>query len=955
VRRIKLVLATAMVASTVAVLFPSTPSYSQAPPIPDLTANRHVEPIILQGAQFPNWSQAPAEGLANPYPSGSQDDPRGKIRDAHNGNLFAVDDPTGQIGKNPNRIAAYKWTGTGFQEVPVQVDQRFPYFLANANSDFARYSGTDEELTYQWDTEAWKKVGGECYAEYPGLAKDPSSMKGYPTLDPIQKLDDDDEISFMASDAGTQAPTGTQPSGVVNPDRQEIQLTDPLTQTQTYVYLFLKDGGSSFNADNGYVHFQRAANADAWLDKNTFDAGDPEALGISNTGYGPNLPGTACTHHDQATDTYTVDPATVRTSTDRFPRDATTVTTDAYRWHSSGRWMVRSMQVAKPGQPGVYGPDLVDRWKGRAFQQTPDSNVSVVGFEDEQVNWEANSALLGERMGPVRAIREVWGADSGTNVTKREYFYRDLIVNRYFLRVHPIPPDGLYTSWDHNHDTVAKYYNESKPLGVNVDGQNDDAGNIDSVPFPDRNCTDPSDPATCITDSPAYFDATDPTFSKPLAIYNWEEVSGNDDNGSLVYMFQLNNVNAAFNPAIIPYYRDDACFDDGTGDDPSPRPWPGEAQTDPKLTSINYASRPCYGDKDANNQLKPGPYKQGCFGCHGIHFLITHDTDNGTAPKPVTEVDGQQYQWAAPTNAPSNVGDRYANTVKFATVPRVLSQGLVDTTTTTSPTTTTVPATTTIPTTTTIPATTTSVATTTTTIPVTTTIASTTTSTIPATTTSTSIPATTTTLSGTTTTTTTTTTMPSTTTTIPIDTSNTANTTIVSDHHKVGYYQKFQLSGQVTGGTGCSAPYDVTVYKRRADKGFFKPIATVGTNGTGAWHLSASSKMNSYYSAKVEPNGACNKGDFTQPIKVLVRAKVGLFNLAKKCDGPYTIHGHVWPPKPGTEVELREKDVKNPIEIDKLDGDSLYELNVPSCDGTYRVTWHRQDTLNIKGWHTFGY
>lgn len=37
----------------------------------------------------------------------------------------------------------------------------------------------------------------------------------------------------------------------------------------------------------------------------------------------------------------------------------------------------------------------------------------MVGFEDEQVNWEGNSALLGELRGPVRSIREVWGADLG--------------------------------------------------------------------------------------------------------------------------------------------------------------------------------------------------------------------------------------------------------------------------------------------------------------------------------------------------------------------------------------------------------------------------------------------------------------------------------------------------------------------------------------------------------------
>src|SRR5439155_25332924 len=111
-----------------------------------------------------------------------------------------------------------------------------------------------------------------------------------------------------------------------------------------------------------------------------------------------------------------------------------------------GRCTVRPTRVTGPGTTGQYGPDLVARWKGRAFQQSPDSNISVVGFEDEQVNWEANSALIGERSGPVRAIREVWGADSGTNVTKTEYYYRDYYVYRYHLRVRPFPPAGPYTS-----------------------------------------------------------------------------------------------------------------------------------------------------------------------------------------------------------------------------------------------------------------------------------------------------------------------------------------------------------------------------------------------------------------------------------------------------------------------------------------------------------------------------
>jgi hypothetical protein len=623
-----------------------------------LDVNRGVEVVIMTGQQFPNWSRLPAQGAANPIPSTSS-----TLRDAHNGQLVVSPDPGGRAGVTASEITAFRWTAKGWKEVPVQVDQRFPYFLVNMRSSFGIYSQTDEELTYQWDQEAWKKVSGQCNATY-DPSQDPSSMKGDPTLDPVPGFDDDDELSFHASDAGSQAPADARaPKGTLIADssqpgfqpRQEIALRDPVTGAISYVYLFLTSQGSSFGATNGYVRYQRDANADQWIDHDSFAASDPEKLGSSNTGYGPNLQGTVC------------DPdGTVRQSTDRFPRDGMTVATPTYRLHATGRWMVRTTEVTRQGTTASYGPDLVDRWKGRAFQQSPDSNISVVGFEDEQVNWEANSALLGERYGPVRAIREVWGADSGTNVTKLEYYYRDGYVFRYHLRVHPIPPDGLYTSWDHNVGAVTTYYDEGmttagRPDGVAIDGQNDDVGNIDSNPVTGN----------------GYFDVTDPTFSAPLAFYDWEEVSGS--NGSLVYMFQLNDIKDVENPAITPYYRDDSCFDDGTGDDPSPRQYPGDAYTDMEASSdpnaVAYTQRPCYGDPSNGSQYSmSGPWRQGCIACHGIHYLFTNDTDNAFMTKPTTEVDGQQYIWAVPTNAAQNVGDAYADTVKLALVPTVSSQ-----------------------------------------------------------------------------------------------------------------------------------------------------------------------------------------------------------------------------------------------------------------------------------------
>src|SRR5690348_15849190 len=76
-------------------------------------------------------------------------------------------------GADPNHVSSWKWTGTKWTEVPVQVDQKFPYFLANGHSDFAFYSGTDKELTYacapaahSTGEDSWKKIFGQCTARY---------------------------------------------------------------------------------------------------------------------------------------------------------------------------------------------------------------------------------------------------------------------------------------------------------------------------------------------------------------------------------------------------------------------------------------------------------------------------------------------------------------------------------------------------------------------------------------------------------------------------------------------------------------------------------------------------------------------------------------------------------------------------------------------------------------------
>jgi hypothetical protein len=640
-----------------------------------LPVDRDAAPVVLTGAQLPGWSAPSVQGVAQPWPSGVQAeysgqlDPSLAVRSAHNGTL----PPAVASGVPVDEVAAYAWTGSAWREVPVQVDERFPYFLANARSDFAFYSGTDQELTYAWGPtrhttgeEAWKKVFGTCSARYATSTAEVQRAvaAGVVTLgpqesladyahamaDPVAGVDDDDEIALQARDAGAQAPAGTAaPAGAT--DGRAVALSDPLDPTGVrYLYLFRRAGGSSYTARTGAVQMTRAADADRWFDRDSFPKGSRAALGTSNSGYGPNLPGTVC------------DPVTgvPRASTDRFPRDAMTVTTPTYKVTATGRWMVRGFQVRDAATREVgcrvrdctprgtrYGPDLIDRWKGRAFQQSPDSTVSLVGFEDEQVNWEANAALLGWRQGPVRAIREVWGADSGTNVTKTETYYRDADTYRYRVRVHPIPSDGLYTSWDYNKGVASTYYNLVRPDGVPIDGVNDDIGQVDALPNGD----------------PAYFDFPDPAFDLPSAVDRPEEVAGKGRAGGLVYVFEFKGGTSATNPAVVPYYRDDACLDDGTGDDPVARPWPGEASTDDRVkagyASANHAP---YASLVCDPAHGKTPF-QGAYASHGLHFLVTHDSDNATLGVPVDEVDGQQWRFSVPMRTPSNVLTRYAPNV----------------------------------------------------------------------------------------------------------------------------------------------------------------------------------------------------------------------------------------------------------------------------------------------------
>lgn len=176
----------------------------------------------------------------------------------------------------------------------------------------------------------------------------------------------------------------------------------------------------------------------------------------------------------------------------------------------------------------------------------------------------------------------------------------------------------------------------------------------------------PGPSATDLQRCKAFIDVSDPTFNLPLAFDNWVQVSAKGDLGSLVYTDQINGPTTLTNALILPYYRDDACFDDGTGDDPVPRPWPGTVSTDPRV--ING-----YQDLDGDGTVECHE-KQGVYGENGLHFFITADTDNAFVGVPIDQVDVTQWQFMVPTDKPENLGAPYANNVRIPLVPVVIPE-----------------------------------------------------------------------------------------------------------------------------------------------------------------------------------------------------------------------------------------------------------------------------------------
>lgn len=170
----------------------------------------------------------------------------------------------------PERVVAFRFVYGGWQQIPVQVDERALVDL-----------GTVKHLA----------PVGVTTLQY----TDPTTWTG---VDPDPALDADDEIAFMAADAWGQARSIdddqfgvhydlAEPGHVVAGSGVEVEIHDPLADdARSWVYLFESDGTLDPAAGRRYVDYEFALASGDYKSTYKIDGGpNPESSVVSTGSY----------------------------------------------------------------------------------------------------------------------------------------------------------------------------------------------------------------------------------------------------------------------------------------------------------------------------------------------------------------------------------------------------------------------------------------------------------------------------------------------------------------------------------------------------------------------------------------------------------------------------------------------------------------------------------------------
>ncbi len=341
------------------------------------------------------------------------------------GGLTRAEDPvvlTGAQVSGPGAVdardvVAFAREANAWRQIPVQVDERLI-------QDFCEIYG---KSSGRWTAEPACKTNQVVTALF---YADPETFTG---ADPDPSLDLDDEVVFMARDAGDRVVSWSDPPGVVPGSGVELELQDG--SDQAWVYLFdRQDAALEASAGQDYVRYTFSLNG---LDYTTeYD-----------------LYGTGCGGEDA-----TCNPTMVEDST---------IEGAAYRRHFVARWMTDELRITAGDATGV---DILDLHQSRFGPQSCGRHVLTYST--------AEGAFIANIDGPVRAIRSYLGANSGPLTQRDHIFYdrREDIVTQ--LRVHATG-QGIMDLLDYSEAaTGMTYFNDLNPDGLTIDGVPDTANEV---------------------------------------------------------------------------------------------------------------------------------------------------------------------------------------------------------------------------------------------------------------------------------------------------------------------------------------------------------------------------------------------------------------------------------------------------------------------------------------------
>jgi hypothetical protein len=218
-----------------------------------------------------------------------------------------------------------------------------------------------------------------------------------------------------------------------------VEITDPLDGGVGYVYLFEDTSGLDPGAGKDYVDYEFN------LTNGPYKTGAYNPTGTAPGG-GMN----------------------------RGPRPETSsVVTDSYRRGFTDRWYDNELRILRGTATGV---DILDRHD----DQFDALDASCIRTQDTFRTGEG--AFIANTDGPVRAIRDFMGANSGPHVQRQHIFYGNLEMINTYLRVHPIPgvmdffdysAAGIGLTYENGVMTPAGVVQGTPPGGVPIDGQPD--------------------------------------------------------------------------------------------------------------------------------------------------------------------------------------------------------------------------------------------------------------------------------------------------------------------------------------------------------------------------------------------------------------------------------------------------------------------------------------------------